>query len=311
MNVNTSGPEFSPERRMLLYDSLFERCVCCPASCRWRSSTRTPIDLSSRVNRSSSMAPTCRLSRRVAERGGARVLPHVRHQARARPRFQRRRRQRSAEGRRGEPGYGALLFRRRRSARPHVGPETDEPITIVGVVEDVRQERLTERGAQDGVHAARADGVVAERRRSERGPGPDDAVGASRGGSAALGARSRRRFLASIRRHGVLRAQHGSAGRCRADTRAAAGGVVVGVQRACTASGLRRPLRYAVLHRGAACPRNRRTDGARRRAHDGTATGPAAESDDRHRRRGRGRCLSLWASRALSTFLFELFHTIP
>jgi hypothetical protein len=50
-DVNTTGPEFSPERRMMLYESLLERVRLLPGVRTVSAATRTPIDLSSRNQR--------------------------------------------------------------------------------------------------------------------------------------------------------------------------------------------------------------------------------------------------------------------
>jgi predicted permease len=51
VNVSATGPEFSPERRLRLFDSLTERVRLLPGVVSVAASTRTPIDLSSRFNR--------------------------------------------------------------------------------------------------------------------------------------------------------------------------------------------------------------------------------------------------------------------
>ena len=152
-NVNTSGPEFSPERRMILYDSLLERVRLLPGVLSVSSSTRTPIDLSSRNQRI--VVPGANVQ------GFHAVSPNV-----VSPEYFRTLGIRLVRGR--------VFTRDDRADRPKVAvvsesmarfyfgnadplgrtfmQGSDDPITIVGVVEDVRHEQLTEPAAPKMVY---------------------------------------------------------------------------------------------------------------------------------------------------------------
>jgi predicted permease len=152
-DVNTRGTEFSPARRMALYDSLVERVRLLPGVLSVSSSTRTPIDLSSRNNRI--VVPGTNVT------GFHAVSPNV-----VTPEYFRTLGLRLLRGR--------TFGRDDRADRPRVAVVSEgmarfyfgagEPLgrtiilggdlafTIVGVVEDVRHERLVEAAAPKMVY---------------------------------------------------------------------------------------------------------------------------------------------------------------
>ena len=252
-NVNTTGPEFSPERRMILYDSLLERVRLLPGVLSVGSSTRTPIDLSSRNQKI--VIPGANVQ------GFHAVSPNV-----VSPEYFRtlgirlvRGREFTRDDRADRPKVAVVSESMARFYFGDADPlgrtfmqGSDDPITIVGVVADVRHERLTEPArAEDGVHAAGADDdACGPASRGNAVPSAYHAGGAGRGGSPRdRGGDTGRGPPHRPWRHGVLRAHHGSAARRRAGARAAAGCVVVRDQCARAPAGLCRPLRHALLHR--------------------------------------------------------------
>jgi predicted permease len=144
-SVNTIGPDFSPERRILLYDALSERVRLLPGVMSVASSTRTPIDLSSRFNKI--------VVHGVTVPGVHGVSPNT-----VAPGYFRTFGIGLVRGRLFDDGDGAgrprVAVVSESTARFYYGDgnplgrtislETEDPITIVGVVEDVRHERLTE-----------------------------------------------------------------------------------------------------------------------------------------------------------------------
>jgi predicted permease len=148
MDVNTTGPEFSPERRMQLYDSLVERARALPGVLSVASSTRTPIDLSSRLNRIVVPGANVQGFHGVSPNGvgvdyfrtfGIRLV---------------RGRSFTRDDRADRPKVAVVS---ESMARFYFGDGeplgrtftlgSEDPITIVGVAEDVRHERLTEQAA--------------------------------------------------------------------------------------------------------------------------------------------------------------------
>jgi macrolide transport system ATP-binding/permease protein len=169
-DVSTRGAEFTPERRMTLYDSLLEQVGHLPGVVSVSSSTRTPIDLSSRNNRI--VVPGVEVK---AFQG---VSPNV-----VSPDFFRtlgirlvRGRAFTRDDRVGQPrvavvseGMARFYFGAAEPLGRTIMLGSDEPITIVGVVGDVRHERLTEATAPRMVYTPLAQtGVV--------GPFGDNAV---------------------------------------------------------------------------------------------------------------------------------------
>ena len=144
-NVNTRGAELSPERRMRIYDSLSERVRLLPAVVSVAVSTRTPIDLSSENRRI--------VVHGVDIRGFHAVSPNV-----VAPEYFRtfginlvRGRVFNSDDGSDRPKVAVVSESMARFYFGNADPlgrtftrVTDEPITIVGVVEDVRHERLTE-----------------------------------------------------------------------------------------------------------------------------------------------------------------------
>jgi putative ABC transport system permease protein len=144
-DVNTTGSEFSPARRMTLYDSVLERVHLLPGVLSVASSTRTPIDFSSRVNRI--VVPGANVQ------GFHGVSPNI-----VSPEYFRTFGIRLVRGRpfthddgRDRPKVAVVSESMARFYFGEAQPlgrsftlGTPEPITIVGVVEDVRHERLTE-----------------------------------------------------------------------------------------------------------------------------------------------------------------------
>jgi predicted permease len=144
-NVNTSGTEFSPERRMRIYDSLSEDVLRLPGVVMVAASTRTPIDGTSENSRI--------VVHGVDVRGLHAVSPNV-----VAPdyfdifgiRVVRGRAFSNADGS-DRPKVAVVSDSMARFYFGDADPlgrtftrGTDEPITIVGVVEDLRHERLTE-----------------------------------------------------------------------------------------------------------------------------------------------------------------------
>jgi predicted permease len=144
-DVNTTGSEFSSERRMALYDSLLERVRLLPGVRSVTSSTRTPIDLSSRTNKI--------VVHGVDVHGFHGVSPNI-----ISPEYFRTFGIRLTRGRAFSPEDGAdrpkVAVVSESMVRFYFGNTdplgrtftlgTEDPIAIVGVVEDVRHERLTE-----------------------------------------------------------------------------------------------------------------------------------------------------------------------
>jgi predicted permease len=144
-DLNTSGSDFSPERRLRLYDSLSERLRQLPGVVSVAAAARTPIDLSSRFNR---------IVVHGVERPGVQgVSPNV-----VAPGYFRtlgiqlvRGRLFGDDDRSGQPPVAVVSESMARFYYGESSPlgrtielGTVRRITIVGVVKDVRHERLTE-----------------------------------------------------------------------------------------------------------------------------------------------------------------------
>ena len=144
-DVNTTGPEFSPERRLSLYASLLERVRLLPGVMSVGSSTRTPIDLSSRnqkivipgVNVQGFHAvSTNTVSPEYFRTLGIRLV---------------RGRVFTLDDRADRPKVAVVSESMARFYFGDADPlgrtfmqGSDDPITIVGIAADVRHERLTE-----------------------------------------------------------------------------------------------------------------------------------------------------------------------